>query len=262
MKSGIFPGMDEKEYRDSIGISGSLLTSGDTMAEIKWKMDHPEEPTDSMNLGTAIHLAFLQPELCESRLAWFSGDLRSNAAKSEYAALEVSGKIILRDKDRFNFQGILTALKLNEDVQDILKNEAEKELSIFSPYADVQLKGCLDWLGLYNGTPHIVDLKTCQDASPIGFAKEVLDRKYHVKMALYKTILEELEYENVQCMWIAAESKPPWQIAVYRPDEVMLKKGQLKFKYLLTEFLKCKESGQWPGYRAGIQELELPPYSR
>jgi exodeoxyribonuclease VIII len=108
----------------------------------------------------------------------------------------------------------------------------------------------------------IADLKTTEDASERAWIRDVVKYQYHAQAAFYLDGLETLEPRaDRQFLWIAVEKKPPFACAIYQPDDATIYKGRAMYRNYLRQWLKCTETGEWPGYDVGIQPLLLPDWA-
>jgi exodeoxyribonuclease VIII len=117
----------------------------------------------------------------------------------------------------------------------------------------------MDWL-----TPEgvIVDLKTCEDASPVGFARSVAKFRYHVQAAFYQQGLNEHNITGFEkFIFIAVEKSAPFNIGIYKLDYEAIEQGELEIARNLETYRICKETNRWGGYATEVQKLSLPKYA-
>ena len=108
----------------------------------------------------------------------------------------------------------------------------------------------------------IVDLKTCKDASPDGFAKHVANFAYHVQAAHYLDGFEALTGGKAAgYVWIAVESEAPHAVAIYTADAEMMERGSLQRTKALDLIATCRHEGKWPGYPVEVQRISLPAWA-
>src|SRR5579863_9993179 len=100
---GIYTDLDINEYHSSEGISSSgitLLIDCPKRYFHKYVDKGPGEPTTAMELGSAVHMLVLEPELFDKTyyLMQKSCDLRTKAGKEEFAQAELDahGRTIMR----------------------------------------------------------------------------------------------------------------------------------------------------------------------
>ena len=103
----------------------------------------------------------------------------------------------------------------------------------------------------------IVDLKTCQDASPAGFAKAVAAFHYQLQAAHYLcgTLAKRF-------IFVAVEKSAPYAVGVYELDQEALVHGSIARHNALLRLQDCRAINSWPGYTdGGIQTLQLPGWA-
>jgi hypothetical protein len=109
-----------------------------------------------------------------------------------------------------------------------------------------------DW---FDGTT-IVDLKTCQDASPASFAKAVANFGYQIQAAHYLAGTLATRF-----IFVAVEKTAPYAIGVYELNTEALIHGSIARHNALQRIQDCRAINEWPGYTDGIQTLQLPGWA-
>jgi hypothetical protein len=103
----------------------------------------------------------------------------------------------------------------------------------------------------------IVDLKTCQDASPAGFAtKAVAAFHYQLQAAHYLAGAMATRF-----IFVAVEKTAPYAIGVYELDAEALVHGSIARHNALQLIGDCRATNNYPGYTDGIQTLQLPGWA-
>jgi exodeoxyribonuclease VIII len=109
----------------------------------------------------------------------------------------------------------------------------------------------------------LVDLKTCVDASPAGFAKSIVNWRYQVQAAFYSDGWEAATGQKVHAFVFAAVEKEwPYAAAAYMLTDEDLTQGRLAYRRNLRTYAACTASGEWPGYSTDIQLLNLPAWAK
>jgi hypothetical protein len=106
-----------------------------------------------------------------------------------------------------------------------------------------------DW---YQGTT-IVDLKTCQDASPNAFARACATFGYHTQAAHYLngTFAERF-------VFIAVEKTYPYAVGVYELDAAAMAAGAEQCRIGLQTISDCRAINEWPGYTTTCDTIHSP----
>jgi PDDEXK-like domain of unknown function (DUF3799) len=103
----------------------------------------------------------------------------------------------------------------------------------------------------------IVDLKTTYDASPDAFAKSIINFRYCAQRRHYCE-----GFSSPRFVWVAVESEYPHCVAVYCDNDEIKKRGIEERDPDLRLYAECKARNEWPGYREGVREIELPRWVR
>lgn len=115
----------------------------------------------------------------------------------------------------------------------------------------------------------VVDLKTTEDASPEGFAKSLVNYRYHVQAPWYLGGMSAAHAAGHfpkgwaaprAFVFIAVEKKPPYAVATYVLDSESLEIGTRLMRADLDTLAQCRSTGIWPGYGDTLQQLGVPQY--
>lgn len=214
-----------------------------------------EEPTAAMQFGTALHACVLEPELFADQYRVFEGDRRTKDGKARYEELQASGKSIISAAD-FDAIAAMTARIRHHEAARYLLDDGIAESSVFWQHTPTGLEcKCRPDFWTADGST-LVDLKTCEDASPAAFARSVAAYRYHVQAAHYMVGTQAKRF-----LFVAVEKKAPYAVAVYELDSAALTEGHRLRDRDLEQYASCQEFGVWPGYPADIQTLTLPKWA-
>ncbi len=219
----------------------------------------PVEPTSAMVFGSAFHVKVLQPEEFDDLVAVGAFKDRRTKAYAEWYA-EHAGKIRILTDDYDAICRMYDAIQ-QHPVASALMTGGIGELSYFwrDPVTGVLCKCRPDYL---RADGLIVDLKTCEDASPEGFAKAAARYRYHVQDAHYREGVKESEPECIpQLVFLAVEKEKPHPIGLYMPEPAFTIEGRTLRARDLSRYALCQQTGEWPGYQTGFQVLKLPAWA-
>lgn len=124
----------------------------------------------------------------------------------------------------------------------------------------------------------VVDVKTCEDASPEGFAKSIHNWRYHVQHPFYQDGINAMREQLLAAsqgeefppqipapvrafVFLAVEKKAPHAVAVYMLDAEAVELGRMEYRRDLNTLHQCIETGVWPGYGDAIQPITLPAWA-
>jgi len=277
---GLFEDLSNEDYHSGPGISKSHL---DVVAKSplhywdKYVNDNrePEEPTDSMILGTATHTAILEPDLFPSLYVVVPGDAPKRPTSVQRKAKNPSaetllaidwwddfnqanaGKTILDAEDYKTCLAMRDAVHIHSSAGRLLQGgRSEQSFYCIEEETGELIKCRPDYL---RGDGGMVDVKTTEDASPAGFAKSVVNYRYYVQAPWYTDIPLRLYGEIVPYfVFVAVEKKRPYAVATYFVENEQLDVGRERYMKDLRLIAECKQAGNWPGYSQEIEPLKLP----
>lgn len=257
--------LDPTEYRKRPGLSQSAMkVLGISPAHFKAALSVYREQTKAQELGEVVHTTVLEPGTFTERYYVLPRkyDRRLKADKEELEAHEISaaGKIVIDEETAKTALAISDKCWNHPAACHLLKNNTEKELSLFwteEPYG-VRCKARID--GYAEKIQLADDLKTTASASPGSFSRSVFDFGYHYQAAFYLRGLRACGIVAKHFCFIAVENKAPFEVAVYKiaPDAIDLANMQID-KWLET-YAKCLERDEWPGYSEAFEVISLPAW--
>jgi hypothetical protein len=225
--------------------------------------EEPEESTVAKDFGTALHSALLEPEKYrELYVAKPTIDKRTKSGKAlaETIAVELAGKMQISPASMAEIEAMVASARRHPRVIEMLQ-DGEAEVSyVWKDEATGILCKCRpDWLN----TEAIWDLKSCIDASEVGFSRACAKYKYHVSAAYYVEGVRKLTGKTLPFRFVASEKDPPYAVAVYEASEAFLRSGRRLVRQALDRLQDCRERGHWPSYQpeGRIEQLELPRWA-
>lgn len=270
------PGTFEQTYAvdfDKSAFPGALDTIGDMKAVLA-KKNYPVSGT-RRDLAERLHY---EMEFPKERIMWF--------LEREHEKV-MTGRIPIPAKDYKNMIGSLRAIDRDPLASSLLL-DGYVEQSFFLPKREV----VIDWRtgevisvdelsdksGLIDPTTGnllmkcrpdcisndgrvVLDLKTTDDVSAIGFGKTIAQRRYHVQAAWYLDILFELYGNDApkQFAFIAAQKTRPYDVGVHFLTVEQIELGRRLYQRDLSRILTCVKEDYWPGATAGqLIRAELP----
>lgn len=260
---GVFEAMLGDEYHavEAMSASGAkkMLRSP---AHYKLMRDEPSAPTDTMQFGTAVHCGVLEPNDFENRICIAPKvDKRTTIGKERWAQFvaESGGKIVLDQADHDCVRRCIDAVLAHPSASRLLEG-SQRELSLF--WLDGEYK--VPCKARYDARNHggVIDLKTTQDASPEGFARQIANLLYHVQGAHYVVGAEHVLNETPAFFaFIAVESEPPHAVACYTLPPVAIQAGRRLMDEALARYKAALETGKWRGYSETIESIDLPRWA-
>lgn len=266
--TGLYPNVPEADYRawPALSYSGAkhLLRSG---AHFRQAIDHPPPTTAATELGTDLHSRVLlgKEGFDALYLSLPEGlDCRRTADKKLRDELreqaEAEGKLIRPAGTLAVIESMAASVEQNPLAMALLAGaEIEVSMSFTDPATGCPAKGRMDAFRRDAGA--VIDLKTCQDASPAGFARQCLNYGYGIQCHAYLAGLRSLGIEADSFVLIALEKAAPYCCAVYSAPAALIELGKRKWEEACRRYVEYSEAGVWPGYPTDIRELELPAWA-
>lgn len=271
---GLFRGIENKAYHAHPALSKSGLDKlNKSPAHYKASRELPHKETPAMRVGTMLHMAVLEPVKFESkykRLPDSIGKLHHSSNKYKEGLLEWQienpGVLVIDDDD------YTMANRIRDNIQNHAMAKAclvggESELSAFWHDDEFGIDGkCRpDWYRM-NGV--IIDLKSTEDASPVGFQRSVANYRYHVQAAWYKDgltaaikaqVIEAVLPVGFVC--IAVEKEEPYAVATYEIGPAEIEKGRELYRRDLVKFAEAQRTNVWPAYPEELIPVGLPGWA-
>lgn len=218
-----------------------------------------KEHKKEFDIGSAIHSLILEPENFVNEFAVAPGiDKRTKTGKASWTKFieENNGKIILESKDYDNCIEIQkNVLKIPEVVRLLQNGVSEK--SYFSTLEDgTKVKVRPDRYRPDINT--IIDLKSCRDASPDAFKRDIANYKYYVQAAFYLDVLKADRF-----IFLAVEKTAPYMVGIYELTNEDLDRGRELIQRALF-ISKQRDKYTKPLYTGAagtaLQTLTMPNY--
>ena len=210
------------------------------------------EPTAAMRLGSLAHCAVLEPDELHNRYA-IAPDRRSNAGKALAADMAARGLEAVTESEMALAANMAIAVQGHPYAGALLADgKAEQSFWADDTATGLRVKARPDWY--FGGT--IVDLKTCQDASPGGFARACASFAYHIQAAHYLNVTFAERF-----VFIAVEKTYPYAVGVYELDAAAMAAGKEQCRIGLQTISNCHAINEWPGYTTTCDTIAMPNWA-
>jgi exodeoxyribonuclease VIII len=220
------------------------------------------ETTPVMDLGTAVHFAALEPDKFESDLIRGPDDRRGNKWKDALEEAAAYGKLVLTSGDYDKAGRMGDSLRKLPIVRQLSEAQILREPSAFWRDEETGLE-CRCRPDIYCPAFEIMaDLKTTGDASPFIWSKRAADMGYHAQEAWYTDGWQLAGGDRVEgFVFIVVETDYPHLAAAYELTPEAVHEGRLAMRKALLTYRDCRDSGEYPGYPAEVQSLDLPGWA-
>jgi len=282
---GLVYDLDIKKYHSGAGISKTGLSDLQRSPFMYWaKHLNPDRPADKERAGqlegNLAHCAILEPDQFNKRYAIIPEDAPNRPTSRQINAKEPSTATLIAisywkqfNADHNNATIITpaqyeTAMRQGDSVRsqpqakELLDN-GQPEISAYwiDPDTGVLCRCRPDWVSQVGGGVILPDVKTCSDASPEDFARQVARKGYHMQAAYYtdgygaaaKTLVHAF-------VFFAVEDQYPWASCAMTLDPDGEALGRATYQSLLQTYARCQETNTWPSYSDAIELISLPRY--
>ena len=256
--SELIRNMPASEYHSTRRVSKSGLDKiARRPAHSVAAIQSPSAPSKSMRIGTAVHSLVLEG-IAPIVRPDFSGT-GSRAAKAEWDSAH-AGALILDKDEAADVHAMAASVALHPIAGPAFRRAdgfAEASIMWDCEVTGAKCKSRPDWI--IPGA--LIDLKTSGDASPSAFARSVASYRYQVQAAYYLQAAACAGLGAEHFIFVVVESAAPFAVAVYQLDDEAMEHGRKLYLRDLETYMRCKESGAWPGYPTDIQVLSLPRWA-
>lgn len=225
----------------------------------------PPEQTPAMLVGSALHCLELEPlDFWNRYIIAPEMDRRSKAGKEAWATFQemAEGKDVLTQEQHNLVKNMHMAIRKHGRAFKLIDlcDAHELRLDWTDDETGLPCTARLDAVHT-DGEPRLaLDLKTCRDASPRGFARTAADSLYHGQAAFYMDALSVNGRTVDAFAFVAVEKDPPHCVAIHVCDEEMITAGRKLYRRLLDTHAECLLSKRWPGYES-TNTLRLPAWA-
>jgi hypothetical protein len=184
---------------------------------------------------------------------------RKGKAWMEFAA-QHAGKRLLKHSEYRELVAPFDNIKANVDACPVVSQllyGGEKKVPILWSYMGIDMKSEIDVLHEHC----IVDLKTCADPSPEGFAKQAANLGYHVQAAAYQIAVEQHTGKLLPFIFVAIANKPSYRVEAYTLSDKFLQLGRQLLGDMVEFYKLCCERDEWRSDTWGrVMEIDPPAY--
>ncbi len=243
-----------------------------SLAHFKHERENPKEQTPALIFGSAYHTLILEPEkfsdeyftLDRDAMPKPESDFRNseNKAWKEKQLAKNEGKIFLSNEDFITLYEMKAALELYPNFIFLLKNGVAEE-SYFAEIDGMGVRVRPDYVSKFG----IVDLKTCQDASPEAFGRDAAKMRYLIQAALYTDVVAAFRDGDVlPFFFLAQEKTAPYIPQMYRVPSYLIEAGRAQYEDVLKQLFTAQTTDVWQGYEGleendGIRDLNFPAWA-
>ncbi len=284
---GLHMDLDIDAYHGGPGISKTGLDSIDANPAIYYARHlDPQRPPPKDRSGqlegSLAHCAVLEPDQFGVRYRMLPKDAprrpteaQWNAKKpsedsiaamawwTEWNATTGNATIITADQYDTAWRQAESIRKLPEVAEALMRGRAEVS-AYWTDAITGELCRCRpDWVHDVNATGVVLcDVKTCSDASPGEFRRQIARKRYHVQDGFYSDGYAAASGKEVLAfVFVAVETEWPYAACALMLDDAGKDQGRRDYRRNLNTYAECRKSGIWPGYSSQIEIVNLPAWA-
>jgi len=253
---GIYPDLDFDEYLAIDAWNPSSVVPGlVSMKKLHYLKTHPKQSTTTMDFGSAIHCAVLEPDQFPLRYCVWPGGRRFGHIYDAFCEAN-EGKTSLTEDQYQTCLDARDSARSHVLASAHLCGPGQNEVSIVweDRHSGLLCKGRIDRLlpGI------IIDLKTTgkEVANERALRYVASDLHYDVRLAAYQDGISTLTGAIPDCKLLFVEQKPPHDVRVM-PMEHSLVQGYDDWQRVLGQIVECTRTGIWPGCSDTEDELKV-----
>ena len=275
---GRYPGIPNAFYHGHLTKVPALGSSGavklmQTCPATFWQEsilnpDYEPEHKSAFDIGTAAHLAMLEPDLWNERVVVVPfDDYRTSAAKAARDDAYSKGKTPLKPQEARQIAAMRAALVAHPLAGNAFtQGVAESTYVWIDDDTGCWCKARPDYL---RREPFmLIDFKSSGSANPREFARRAWDLGYFQQAAWYLEGVGRVEGEIPTEFWfVVQEVDPPHLVTVNKLPDRWIEYGAMMNAKARDTFAECLRTSRWPGYRPnGIDRdvaftLEMPTWA-
>lgn len=200
------------------------------------------EPSDAMLFGSMLHCLVLEPKDFENRYLCLEdtdicnqiGGAKPRATKAykewyQFTISEAGERQVVDTNDFLSAKIIASNVTHNRASAKVLNMGWEHEKPVEWEFKNFMFKGFIDG----KGDKAIFDLKTCADASPSKFHREIISNSYYLQAAMYLYAVGE----NLPYYIIAVDRKGG--VSAHKLEDRLIEQGMVEYNKLLDRFNEC-----------------------
>lgn len=293
-KTGIYTDLSIEDYHQKVkAISASALKMirKSELSYVHYKNSKDDERKSHFDYGNAFELAIMDEANgtndFENKVAIANTDqwtaealadnpnLKNPAASKVYKALKAQWEEANADKYQLNLRGSESLETIKASIHQLKQNETIWKLLCGTSYqvsaiwkdeeTGLMLKTRPDVAKINKNV--ILDIKTCRDASPHGFARQAAQLDYPIQAVMQiDGMIKSGAMESVdRYYYLAVEKEAPFNFALYHLTPEDIEAVMPEYRALIKKAAELDEEnpksyGREADNEFGILNLELPKY--
>jgi len=247
--------MSNAQYHATDAISSSAVKTVHGKSLAHWKARGEFKGSTIFDVGSVVHDSVLEGGQNSIR---GPEDRRGNAWKIAYAEAQAAGKTLLTASDYDIARRVADGVLFHPVGQIIAGNDTVNEASFFAVDHDtgLELKCRPDSYWMSQGV--IYDIKTCQDASPRGVAKDFQSYGYPLQAAFYMKVLRLAGFKATKFVFVHVEKTAPYAVSVNELSPEYLEWAEGQVDLTLVRIAEASLNGDYSTGWPTVTTIDLP----
>lgn len=256
-----------EQYDAFPGVRWSMLSHmRKSPAHYQHALTHQRKDTSALNTGSALHTLVFEPETYAERFTVYgSSKSKGEGARKAWEAFQddakARGLTILDADEAERAQGCAAAVRAKASAY-IAPSKGRAEIPITWTDAETGLlcKARLDWLTIDR---LLIDLKSTRSTEERAFANQAWKLGYFHQQIFYSmgvAAATGCTLEEVPFLFVAVESEPPYDVALFEPCQESRQAAHEDVKRLMATLAECQRTGKYQGRYNGPRILKAPAY--
>lgn len=224
-------------------------------SRVQYRRSTADEATDSMRVGTACHMAVLEPARFERTYAFKPEDM-SFATKDGKAWRDAhADREILTHLQAETVRGVAQAFAEKREASDSLIRAHIEASLLWDDESGIALKGRPDWIG---ADGYIYDLKVSRFAAARSLPFRAWAEGWMHQAAHYRTGARAAGVLVNGCRLVVVHPQPPHPVYLIELKENDLDLLALENAETVRRLAECDRAGKWPGTSDVWETIDLP----
>lgn len=221
-------------------------------------MDSTEDDsTPAQRIGIIVHRALLEPDTFKNGFHVRPKGLQFTTVEGKAWKIGHQDRPIISFDEATMIEKMVSSVHTHPFAKKLLLN-AETERSIFVEDENgIMRKMRLDALTAGTTMP---DIKTCENASDKWIERQISQFRYHVQAAFYLDNMKLIGIEKRQWFFVCCEKSPPYAVRCLQLIGDVIDYGKMLYQRDLQVYRTCLETGTWPAWSNGFDQIGLPSY--
>ena len=247
--------LSNSQYHADDAISSSDVKMVHSKSLAHWKAKtYSSSPV--FDMGTAVHAMVLE----DGKGVVRGPETRRGKAWTEaHEEAQANDQTLLTAADYDLARNIADSVLFHPVGQRIAGPTTFNEASFFATDPETGLKIKCRPDSYWDAKGVLYDLKTCQDASPRGVAKDMIAYNYAIQQAFYMHCVEQAGYEASQFVFVHVEKSGAFAVSTNIIHEEYLDWAKAEMHMTLRKIAKANEAQKWDtGWSDQTNVIDLP----